>query len=89
MSRKKVNTYRIAAQAEQNFFKQEMAVDMTDSSQLFLVEQIKFHRMMADRLEKLYYDCWPDQAPSTETTPATDISTQNNEPVTLDPWNTK
>ena len=63
----KVNTYRVGAQAEQSFFKQEMAVDMTHASQVFLVEQISFHRKMADRMEKLYYDCWPGQAAAEDT----------------------
>ena len=63
----RVNTYRVGAQAEQNFFKQEMAVDMTHASQVFLVEQISFHRKMADRMEKLYYDCCPGQAAAEDT----------------------
>jgi len=81
----RVNTYRIGAQAEQNFFKQEMAVDMTHTSQLFLVEQIKFHRMMADKLEKLYYDCWPDQATAADTTQTTNTPAPGPEAV-MDPW---
>ena len=30
--------------------------------QMFLVEQINFQRQIADRLEKLYYECWPGAA---------------------------
>eukprot|EP00092_Neocalanus_flemingeri_P021416 GFUD01023219.1.p1 GENE.GFUD01023219.1~~GFUD01023219.1.p1 ORF type:complete len:563 (-),score=160.59 GFUD01023219.1:67-1755(-) len=59
----RVNTYRIGVQAEQNFFKQELGVDMTHTSQVFLAEQINFHRKMADKLEKLYHDCWPNLSP--------------------------
>ena len=55
----RVNTYRVGAQAELKFVKQEMAVDMTPASQVFLVEQISFHRKIADWMEKLYYECWP------------------------------
>lgn len=58
------NTYRIGAKAEQNFFKQELGVDMTHSSQVFLVEQINFHRKMAERLERLYHECWPQPEPT-------------------------
>ena len=36
--------------------------------QVFLVEQINFHRKMADKLEALYHTCWPaDQAAAGQT----------------------
>lgn len=55
----RVNTYRVSVAAELGFFQQELAADLQHSSQVFLSEQIKFHRQMADRLEALYGDCWP------------------------------
>ena len=48
---------------------------MTHASQVFLVEQISFHRKMAERLEKLYHDCWPNQA-AAEDTPADAAATE-------------
>ena len=30
-------------------------------SQVFLVEQINFHRKMSEKLLELYHDCWPSQ----------------------------
>ena len=53
------NTYRIGLQSEQNFFNQEVGADLNYVSQVFLVEQIQFHRKMAEKLEGLYHECWP------------------------------
>ena len=39
-------------------FKQEATSDMTYATQIFLVEQIKFHRAIADQLEAVYLKCW-------------------------------
>eukprot|EP00091_Calanus_sinicus_P013581 TRINITY_DN30112_c0_g1_i1.p2 TRINITY_DN30112_c0_g1~~TRINITY_DN30112_c0_g1_i1.p2 ORF type:complete len:114 (-),score=36.31 TRINITY_DN30112_c0_g1_i1:163-504(-) len=81
----RVNTFRVGAQAEQNFFKQEMGVDMTHASQVFLAEQISFHRKVAERLEGLYHECWPSQA-ATEDTPAAADTTAATTNEVLNPW---
>jgi len=54
----RVNTYRVGVAAELGFFRQEMTADFNYGCQSFLVEQIKFHRQMADKLEALYRNCW-------------------------------
>ena len=38
---------------------QEVGVDVTYASQMFIVEQINYHRKMAEKLETLYHQCWP------------------------------
>eukprot|EP00092_Neocalanus_flemingeri_P075895 GFUD01094088.1.p1 GENE.GFUD01094088.1~~GFUD01094088.1.p1 ORF type:complete len:536 (+),score=138.48 GFUD01094088.1:167-1774(+) len=58
----RVNIHRIGVEAERTLFGEELGNDMTHISQMFLVEQINLHRQLADRLEKLYYDCWPGAA---------------------------
>ena len=52
------NTYRIGAQSERNFFQQTLGLDINIASQIFVVEQINFHRQMTARLEQLYAQCW-------------------------------
>ena len=52
------NTYRIGAQSERNFFQQTLGLDIDVASQIFVVEQINFHRQMTERLEQLYAKCW-------------------------------
>jgi len=84
----RVNTYRIGVQAEHNFYKQELAVDMTHASQVFLIEQINFHRQMAEKLEKLYHDCWPNVS-GEETIVKSEAATAAmvaNTDVVLNPW---
>jgi len=58
-SEAKINTHRIGVEAERTFFKQELGIDMAHASQIFLTEQINFHRDICEKLEKLYYECWP------------------------------
>lgn len=57
----RVNTLRVCVEAEMNHFRQETTGDVTYTAQTFLVEQIRFHRAMADKLEALYLGCWPGQ----------------------------
>ena len=38
---------------------QEVGTDMNYVSQVFIVEQINYHRKMAEKLESLYHQCWP------------------------------
>jgi len=54
----RVNTYRVGVGAEQNFFQQELALDINHTSQAFLAEQIAFHNLMSERLTSLYHSCW-------------------------------
>ena len=53
--------------------------------QVFLVEQINFHRKMADKLEKLYHDCWPNVSPA-ENTPAATTTMAANTDVGINQW---
>jgi len=55
----RVNTYRVGVAAEMGFYKQELEADMEYGCQSFLTEQIKFHRLLADKLETLQRECWP------------------------------
>jgi len=83
----RLNTLRIATQAEESFFKQEMQSDMMYMSQTFLVEQINFHRNMAEKLEKLYYECWPSPngATNSDITGATIKDVAADNPISADP----
>ena len=54
----RLNTYRIGAQSERNFFQQTLGLDINIASQIFVVEQINYHRQMTARLEQLYNKCW-------------------------------
>ena len=56
------NTYRIGAQSERNFFQQSLGLDINIASQIFVVEQINFHREMTARLEQLYAKCWAPES---------------------------
>lgn len=38
---------------------QEVGTDVNYASQVFIVEQINYHRKMAEKLEALYHQCWP------------------------------
>merc|ERR1711874_878753 len=58
----RINTHRIGVEAERAFFKQELGIDMAQTSQLFLAEQIQFHRALCEQLEKLYAECWPESS---------------------------
>merc|ERR550517_2326639 len=51
--------YKAALTSERNHFKQELEKDFRKIGQTFVLEQIKFYRQLADRLEKQYSDCWP------------------------------
>ena len=62
----RMNTYRIGVQSEKNYFTQEFGVDMDYVSQVFLVEQINFHRKMSEKLLELYHDCWPTTESNSE-----------------------
>ena len=56
-----------------------------------MVEQINFHRQMADRLSQLYHDCWPNVT-SAENLPADLAATTTIQagggtaPDALNPW---
>jgi len=84
----RVNTYRVGVAAELGFFRQEMAADFNYGCQSFLVEQIKFHRQMADKLEALYRNCWdgeggesmPPPPPQAATAPST-LPTSARDPL--------
>ena len=52
--------YKAALTSEKNHFHQELNKDFRKIGQSFILEQIKFYRQLADRLETLYSDCWPD-----------------------------
>lgn len=81
----RINTYRIAVEAERTFFNQELGIDMTQISQIFLAEQINFHRQVSDQLEKLYYECWPGQAGRESFKRASELSGgQNHAPTEWD-----
>jgi len=54
----RVNTYRVGVGAEQNFFQQELGLDINHTCQAFLAEQIAFHNQMSERLTSLYHSCW-------------------------------
>jgi len=83
------NTYRIGLQSEKNFFNQEVGADLNYVSQVFLVEQIQFHRKMAEKLEGLYHNCWPsaegDQSHQAGSSSAIPSTSPNAPPV--DPLN--
>jgi len=61
MARDRTNTYTVAVAAEMRMYKQELDIDLNRGSRAFLTEQIKFHRMMADKLEALQRECWNDE----------------------------
>merc|ERR1719167_820902 len=84
----RVNTYRVGVAAELGFFRQEMAADFNYGCQSFLVEQIKFHRQMADKLEALYRNCWDGEGgesmpppPPQAAKPATTMPTSARDPL--------
>ena len=52
--------YKAALASEKNYFKHELNKDFRNIGQTFLWEQIQFYRQLADRLETLYNDCWPN-----------------------------
>ena len=58
----RLSVYKAALASEKNYFKQELNKDFRNIGQTFLWEQIRFHRQLADRLETLYNDCWPNVA---------------------------
>ena len=60
------NTYRISLQSEKNFFNQEFGADMNYISQVFVAEQINFHRKMSEKLTELYQNCWPTVDPQNQ-----------------------
>jgi len=71
----RVNTYRVGVAAELGFFRQEMQADFNYGCQSFLVEQIKFHRQMADKLEALYRSCWDGEVGGDSMPPPPQAST--------------
>ena len=42
----RINTYRVGVQSEKNFFCQELGLDLNYVSQVFLVEQMNYHKKM-------------------------------------------
>jgi len=65
----RVNTYRVGVAAEMGFYKQELKADINSGCQTFLTEQIKFHRLLADRLEALQRECWSEDGESSDPVP--------------------
>ena len=63
---------------------QEVGTDMNYVSQVFIVEQINYHRKMAEKLESLYHQCWPANA--TEQ-PSQDAESSAMPPPPTDPLN--
>ena len=55
----RINTYRVGVQSEKNFFCQELGLDLNYVSQVFLVEQMNYHKKMYEKLEEVYHQCWP------------------------------
>ena len=55
-------------------------------SQMFLVEQINFQRQIADRLEKLYYECWPGAAGEEQFRRASQTTLQADNDQGLTEW---
>lgn len=83
----RVNTYRIGVSAEQNFFTQEMGLDINHTSQAFLAEQIAFHQQMSERLTSLYHSCWPTEGGVAPVQPTPSSPPQTNQQtVGLDAW---
>ena len=68
----RLSSYKAALTSEKNYFQQELNKDFRKIGQTFLLEQIKFYRQLADRLETLYNDCWPHtwNQSQTESAPA-------------------
>ena len=56
----RLSVYKAALASEKNYFKRELNKDFRNIGQTFLWEQIQFYRQLADRLETLYNDCWPN-----------------------------
>lgn len=81
------NTYRISLQSEKNFFNQEFGADMNYISQVFVAEQINFHRKMSEKLTELYQNCWPTVDPQNQEKPPIPQNEKPYQSTQSDPLN--
>ena len=51
--------YKVAINAEKNYFKNRQLEEFSTVNKLFMEEGIKFYKQLTEKLEAVHSNCWP------------------------------